>query len=160
MNSELPRFVALKPASRRTMLFAAAWCIFAAALGGMSRPVLAGEAAKPYLGGWDLTIPGGGAGWLGVSMKQDGSLQADILWGGGSVLPVTTATIEDGKLVLTRVQRSGGKATNDHHDHRRVKGDDLTLTISVARENGEAVSKMSSPASALRRCRRRPTCRK
>ena len=45
--------------------------------------------AKPFIGNWALTIPGGEAGWLGVA-ETDGTLKASILWGGGSVVPVTT----------------------------------------------------------------------
>ena len=45
---------------------------------------LAAESANPYVGHWALTIPGGGAGWLGVT-ESDGKLAASILWGGGSV---------------------------------------------------------------------------
>ena len=54
------------------------------AMGGVS--ALAAE-ANSFLGRWALTIPSGGAGWLGVE-QQDGPLTASILWGGGSVVPV------------------------------------------------------------------------
>ena len=88
------------------MLSTAACGILIAVVCSGFTPVVADQTAQPYLGGWDLTIPGGGAGWLGVTEK-DGQLKASILWGGGSVVPVTTAKVEDGKLVLTRVQRAG-----------------------------------------------------
>ena len=39
-------------------------------------------ADNPFLGGWELTIPGGAAGWLGVE-DVDGQLKASLLWGGG-----------------------------------------------------------------------------
>jgi hypothetical protein len=68
----------------------------------------AADDAKPFLGNWGLTIPGGGAGWLGVAEKN-GQLQADILWGGGSVLPVTTANVSGDTLILTREQSADGK---------------------------------------------------
>jgi hypothetical protein len=60
-------------------------------------------AGNPFLGGWDLTIPGGGAGWLGVTQKGD-ALEASLLWGGGSVVPLASAKVENDKLILTRVQ--------------------------------------------------------
>ncbi len=50
-------------------------------------------ADNPFLDRWALTIPGGGAGWLGVE-KKDGKLEASILWGGGSVVPVASAAVE------------------------------------------------------------------
>jgi hypothetical protein len=109
------------------------------ALCGMVRGAFAGEAAQPFLGGWDLTIPGSGAGWLGVTEKE-GQLQASILWGGGSVEPVTSAKVEDGKLVLTRVQRSSGttRTTITSTITAQAAGETLNLTISETREGGAA----------------------
>jgi hypothetical protein len=60
-------------------------------------------ANNPYIGHWALTIPNGSPGWLGISEKNEG-LEAAILWGGGSVKPVTSAQVEGDRLVLTRVQ--------------------------------------------------------
>jgi hypothetical protein len=96
--------------SRRQMLSTAAGGFLMVALCGAFTPVRADEAAKPFLGGWDLTIPGGGAGWLGVTEKGD-QLKAEILWGGGSVEPVTSAKVEHGNLVITRSQKSGNPST-------------------------------------------------
>ena len=61
----------------------------------------AGE-ADPYIGRWALTIPGGGAGWLGVT-QENGYLDGSILWGGGSVVPVSYVFVEDGKLYVLRL---------------------------------------------------------
>src|SRR5215469_18390744 len=58
-------------------------------------------ADNPFLGEWALTIPGGAAGWLGVQ-ERDGQLEASMLWGWGSVEPVASVKVEDGKLVVTR----------------------------------------------------------
>lgn len=56
-----------------------------------------------YFGRWALTIPGGGAGWLGIEDKGD-YLEGSILWGGGSVVPLESVYIDDkGKLVATRI---------------------------------------------------------
>lgn len=60
-------------------------------------------AAEQFLGRWALTIPGGGAGWLEVKQER-GYLDGSILWGGGSVLPVSSVTIADGVLTVTRVR--------------------------------------------------------
>ena len=56
------------------------------------------EAAKPYVGRWALTIPGGGAGWLGIEPQADGTLKGSILWGGGSVVPTAETKVENGAL--------------------------------------------------------------
>src|SRR5260370_126634 len=53
----------------------------------------------PCLGRWALTIPGGGAGWLGVTQEK-GYYDASILWGGGSVLPVASVFFNDNKDIL------------------------------------------------------------
>jgi Domain of Unknown Function (DUF1080) len=77
---------------------------------------LSGFAAEnPFLGAWELTIPGGAAGWLGVDDKG-GKLEASMMWGSGSVEPVASAKLEGERLVLTRnheVERSNpaGKKT-------------------------------------------------
>lgn len=65
--------------------------------------LLAGE-ADPYIGRWALTIPGGGAGWLGVT-QEDGYLDGSILWGGGSVVAVDSVFLADGSLYVVRLHR-------------------------------------------------------
>src|SRR6266567_38854 len=58
-------------------------------------------AENPFLGEWELTIPGGAAGWLGV-VENNGKLEASIMWGSGSVLPLASAKVEGDRLLLTR----------------------------------------------------------
>lgn len=60
------------------------------------------DAAKPFLGRWALTIPGGGAGWLGVT-NDAGYLDATILWGGGSVVPTASVGTFNNQLVVVRL---------------------------------------------------------
>jgi hypothetical protein len=99
--------------------------------------------ANPYLGRWALTIPGGGAGWLGVTDK-DGTPAADILWGGGSVVPVNDARMEGDKLVLTRIHVSrqrdaAGQVTKSISTETitaTVAGDTLKLTTVTQRPDG------------------------
>jgi hypothetical protein len=101
-------------------------------------------ASNPFLGEWALTIPGGAAGWLGVQEK-DGHLEASIMWGSGSVLPVASVKTEDGKLVVTRehtVERKDAegkktKATITETITGTVNGDDIKLTSSKPKENGQ-----------------------
>ncbi|MFH1742423.1 MAG: DUF1080 domain-containing protein [bacterium] len=56
---------------------------------------------NPYLGTWGLTLPNVGAGWLDVRQEED-YLDADLLWYGGSVLPVDTILMYDGQLCVVR----------------------------------------------------------
>jgi hypothetical protein len=98
----------------------------------------AAQAANPFLGHWALTIPGGGAGWLGVA-ENEGQLEAHILWGGGSVVPVTKASLADDTLVLIRESRSPAKGEKPvittETITARVSGDDLKLTTVKSRPN-------------------------
>jgi hypothetical protein len=99
---------------------------------------------NPFLGGWELTIPGGAAGWLGVE-EVNGNLHASLLWGGGSVVPLDSAHMEKGKLVLARKHTSQRKdesgktvtATTIETILARVKGDILKLTSIKPRDNGQ-----------------------
>jgi hypothetical protein len=80
------------------------------ALGATPNPALAAD--NPFLGHWALTIPSGGAGWLGIQENQ-GKLEGSILWGGGSVVPVSSVRVDGDTLVVTRVhkrRRRGGQS--------------------------------------------------
>jgi hypothetical protein len=108
---------------------------------GLSR---AGAVDNPFLGDWALTIPGGGAGWLGVQ-ETDGHLEASVMWGAGSVLPLAAAKVENGKLMLTRkhdVQRKGadGKTTRTTITETltgTVEGSVIKFVSVRPRENGQ-----------------------
>ena len=106
-------------------------------------------AANPYVGRWALTLPGGGAGWLGVEEK-DGALSGSILWAGGSVVPVTSVKVDGDKLVVTRV--STQKVSNAKSDATLAEmttetitatavGDDLKLVTVKAKEDGKEFAK-------------------
>jgi len=106
-------------------------------------------AANPYIGNWALTIPGGGAGWLGVEQK-DGYLDASILWGGGSVLPVDSVYVDGDALIVTRLQKVERKDTDGKVVRTqtftetivaKVSGDDLSLTQIRPRSNGKGVNR-------------------
>jgi hypothetical protein len=99
---------------------------------------LGAKSPSPFLGRWALTIPGGGAGWLGVTEKE-GKLSASILWGGGSVVPVNAVKVEDGKLILTRIQesqRGGTKSISTETITATLDGNNLKLTTVTKRPDG------------------------
>lgn len=98
--------------------------------------VCAAQSVEPYIGRWALTIPGGGAGWLGVTEKS-GQPVAQILWGGGSVVPVDRARMDGDILRLERDQKvqrrdAAGKVTGSSTFTEtilaKVSGDTLSLT--------------------------------
>src|SRR5579884_3060279 len=94
----------------------------------------ASRAANPFIGDWALTIPGGGAGWLGIEEK-DGKLTAQIMWGAGSVLPVESVKVDGNTLTLTRIenQRRGSGNSTVQTITATVDGDELKLTTSKKR---------------------------
>ena len=98
------------------------------------------SAADAFLGHWALTLPNGRAGWLGVS-EEDGALQAAILWGGGSVRPVSTVDVNDEQLVMTRVQVVRGGANKGQKITETItavrNGDQLALVTEKTRPNGK-----------------------
>ena len=110
---------------------------------------LAGTAAEnPFLGQWELTIPGGAAGWLGVE-QNNGKPQASMLWGSGSVDPVASAKVEGDQLLLTRhyqIERADAagkktKVTLTQKITASVKGDRIQLVSFMPDENGQAREK-------------------
>src|SRR5438874_4436077 len=111
----------------------------------------AAENKNPFLGNWALTIPGGGAGWLGVTQEK-GYYDASILWGGGSVLPVASVFFsDDGEtLFVTRLNEvkrkdASGKVVRTQQFTElivaKVSEDTLTLTRHLGHENGHGSTK-------------------
>lgn len=99
------------------------------------------RAENPFLGRWALTIPGGGAGWLGVEQK-DGQLSSSVLWGGGSVVPTTATAVEGDKLIVTRVTKSKKKdGTSGEPITETItaiaSGDDLKLATVKTKPDGK-----------------------
>ena len=97
------------------------------------------DEAKSFLGRWALAIPGGGAGWLGVT-ENAGALQSEILWGGGSVVPVTSTKVAGDELILTRAQT--GERTDAAGKTNKV---DLTQTITAKVEDAAMKLVWSQP---------------
>ncbi|MBM3858373.1 MAG: DUF1080 domain-containing protein [Verrucomicrobia bacterium] len=112
-------------------------CLIAA----LSLAVTVSAASKnPFIGRWALTLPGDRAGWLGVEEK-DGKLQASVLWGGGSVVPVASVKVEGNKLIVTRIQKPKGKDGKERTVTETLTatldGDTLKLTTVKRNEAGK-----------------------
>ena len=102
------------------------------------------EAAKPYVGRWALTLPGGGAGWLGVEPQAGGALKGSILWGGGSVMPAAETKVENGALVVVRKhnrKKDGKDVTFIETLTAKRDGDTLALTTRTVNDEGKEVGK-------------------
>jgi hypothetical protein len=106
---------------------------------GAPAAVFATEGPSPFIGSWALTLPTGGAGWLGVTEK-DGQLQASLLWGGGSVVPVASIAMDGDQLAIVRsAAKKPGAATEIIT--ARVSGDTLNLTLSEKKADGKCTKK-------------------
>jgi hypothetical protein len=116
--------------------FAAALLILA-----LSFPAIA-RAANPFVGAWELTIPGGAAGWLGVT-DDEGKVSAELLWSGGSVLPVQEVKLDGDTLVLIQHQQSRRGKGPDHVITATRDGDNLNLTTLSRRADGSESAKAS-----------------
>ena len=121
--------------------------IIATAMLLSSRTAFAADAPNPYLGSWALTIPGGAAGWLGVTQDKDGKLAGSLLWGGGSVLPVDGVKVEGDALIVTRISKTGKKDADGkplvvtETITAKAEGDDLKLTTVKTEPDGKESGK-------------------
>ncbi len=57
-----------------------------------------------FFGQWTIDIAGGAVGWLEVRQEKD-YLDADLLWGGGSVVPVSNVYLAKDKLIVERTDK-------------------------------------------------------
>jgi hypothetical protein len=123
------------------LLFARHFALTAAAA-LLTTSVAAAE--NPFIGRWALTIPGGGAGWLGI-VETNGEIKGSILWGGGSVLPVSSTKVEGDTLIVTRVNESRQKDADGKTVIKKstetitgqLDGDNLKLTTSTIGDDGK-----------------------
>ena len=122
---------------------------FATATLALLLAVSASAADNPFVGNWALALPDGGAGWLGVTQEKN-YLDASLLWGGGSVVPLDSAFMSDESFIFTRVRDvprkdAAGKVirTQRFTDAfvARREGDELKLTALRPRTDGTGVDK-------------------
>lgn len=106
--------------------------------------LFANPAHDAFFGRWALTIPGGAAGWLEIK-NEGGWYDGSILWGGGSVVPLSSVTLADGMLTVTRTRNVERKnAAGDvvrtqqftETITAQVQGDELQLTRVAPRQDG------------------------
>lgn len=103
------------------------WILILVTLSGTA--MLRGAAADDaLLGRWALTLPNA-AGWLEVK-KEANWLDGALLWGGGSVLPLSSVMIVDGVLTATRVTDVERKDATG----KVIRKQQLTTTITAKAE--------------------------
>jgi hypothetical protein len=96
---------------------------------------------NPYFGRWGLFLPNDGAGWLEVR-QEDGYLDADILWYGGSVVPVSSVVMDGKNLIITRSSNIVRKKGSEGKPERIQV---MTTWITCFMVNDELVGKVMAP---------------
>jgi hypothetical protein len=88
-----------------------------------------------FLGQWTIDIEGGSVGWLEVR-QEDNFLDADVLWGGGSVLPVSSVFLAKDEYLV--VQRTDNVVRKTDVNKNPVKSQMVTSWMEI-RRNGEKI---------------------
>ncbi|KAA3612128.1 MAG: DUF1080 domain-containing protein [Calditrichaeota bacterium] len=93
-----------------------------------------------FTGRWALFLDGG-AGWLEVR-QEDGYVDADILWYGGSVVPVDNVFLNGTTLVVTRNRRV---VREKDADGNALRTQFITRWLQINLKNGEMAGRQFSP---------------
>ena len=88
-----------------------------------------------FLGQWTIDIQGGSVGWLEVR-QEDNHLDGDILWGGGSVVPVSNIFLEKDHVLV--VQRSNNVVRKADENKIPLKTQVITEWLEIVK-NGDKI---------------------
>lgn len=89
-----------------------------------------------FLGQWTIDIEGGSVGWLEVR-QEDNYLDGDVLWGGGSVLPVSDIFLAKDQVLV--VQRSNNIVRKRDENNNPLKTQTVTDWMEITK-NGEKIN--------------------
>jgi len=95
-----------------------------------------------FLGQWTIDIEGGSVGWLEVR-QEDNYLDADVLWGGGSVLPVSDVFLAKGNTLV--VQRSNNLVRKRDENNNPLKSQIVTSWMEIIKNAGKIDGILLSP---------------
>lgn len=97
---------------------------------------------NPFLGTWALDIEGGGVGWLNVH-NELGFLDAELLWIGGSVLPVSDVYLaDDDTLVVTRTNEVTKTKEGAANKRKHIR----TYTLRIKKSGDQLQGTMTGPS--------------
>lgn len=88
-----------------------------------------------FLGQWTIDIEGGSVGWLEVR-QENGYLDGDVLWGGGSVLPVSTLFLARDQVLIA--QRSNNVVRIRDENGNPTKSQMVTNWMEIVK-NGDKI---------------------
>jgi hypothetical protein len=95
-----------------------------------------------FLGQWTIDIQGGSVGWLEVR-QEDNYLDADVLWGGGSVLPVSNIFLAKDQILV--VQRSNNVVRKTDENKNPVKSQMVTSWMEIRKVGDKIDGILLSP---------------
>jgi hypothetical protein len=95
-----------------------------------------------FTGQWTIDIEGGSVGWLEVR-QEDGYLDGDVLWGGGSVLPVSSIFLAKDHVLV--VQRSNNIVRKRDENNNPLKTMVVTDWMEIIRAGEKIDGILLSP---------------
>jgi hypothetical protein len=88
-----------------------------------------------FLGQWTIDIEGGTVGWLEVR-QEDGYLDADLLWIGGSITPVANVFMENNRYLI--VTRTNNIVRKSDEEKKPVRTQVVTNWLEITK-NGDKI---------------------
>lgn len=89
-----------------------------------------------FLGQWTIDIEGGSVGWLEVR-QEDNYPDGDVLWGGGSVLPVSDIFLAKDHILV--VQRSNDVVRKRDEKNNPVKSQIVTDWMEITKNGDDKI---------------------
>lgn len=90
-----------------------------------------------FFGQWTIDIQGGSVGWLEVRQEK-GYPDADLLWGGGSVLPVSNVFLAKNSVLI--IQRSNNVVRTKDENNNAVRSGIITNWLEIKKENSDKIT--------------------
>lgn len=126
---------------KNTLLYIAV-VLFCNSLIWASPTSLSSTTENAFLGTWTLNIEGGGVGWLNVHEEQ-GFMDAELLWIGGSVLPVSDVYLaNDDTLVVTRTNEVNMTNDGAPNERKHIR----TYTLRIKKTGDQLQGTMTGPS--------------
>jgi hypothetical protein len=95
-----------------------------------------------FLGQWTIDIKGGSVGWIEVRQEEN-YIDADILWGGGSVLPVSNIFLSRGNVLV--IQRSNNVVRKRDESNNPLKSQMVTTWLEIKKEGDKLKGMLLNP---------------
>jgi hypothetical protein len=95
-----------------------------------------------FIGQWTIDIAGGSVGWLEVR-QEDNYLDGEILWGGGSVLPVSNMFLEKDYILV--VQRSNSVVRKVDEKKNPIKTQMITEWLEIKKAGDKIEGVLLTP---------------